>query len=312
MDYQSKIYVAGHTGLVGSAIVRRLRDMKFNNLVFRTHDELNLVSQAETEAFFQIEHPDYVFVAAGLVGGIKANSESPADFFHVNMAIAQNILYAAYRTGVRKLLYLGSACQYPKECSQPMAEEQLLTGIPEITNEGYALAKICGCRLCSYMRRQYGANFISAIPANAYGINDCFDPVKSHVIPALLMKYHKAKVENVPQVELWGTGKALREFLYTDDLADGCIFLMHHYNGEDPINIGSGKEISILELSNAIKRIVGYEGRIVCDPTKPDGMMRRVVDSTKLHALGWHAKTSMEEGLQRVYQWYLEHNDSEA
>lgn len=305
MEKNAKIYVAGHMGLVGSSIVRRLRAEGYGNLVLRTHAELDLTDQAATDAFFQAERPEYVFVAAGLVGGIRANSEAPADFFAVNMAIAQNVIQSAYRSGVKKLLYLGSACQYPKECAQPMPEELLLTGLPEITNEGYALAKICGCRLCSYMKKQYGANFISAIPANAYGLNDCFDPQKSHVIPALVMKYHNAKLNNAPSVELWGTGKALREFLFTEDLADGCLFLMEHYDGVDPINMGTGSEISILELSETIRRIVGYEGEIVCDPTKPDGMMRRMVDSSKIHALGWHARTDMESGLRQVYADYL-------
>lgn len=307
MDKHAKIYVAGHTGLVGSAIVRRLRADGYDNLLLRTHKALDLSDSAATEKFFREERPDFVFVAAGLVGGIKANSEAPADFFSVNMAIAENVLWSAYRNGVKKLLYLGSACQYPKECPQPMDEELLLTGIPEVTNEGYALAKICGCRLCSYMKRQYGANFISAIPANAYGLNDCFDSQKSHVIPALIMKYHNAKLSEAPAVDLWGTGKALREFLFTEDLADGCLFLMEHYDGESSINMGSGSEVSILELSETIKRIVGYEGEIVCDPTKPDGMMRRMVDSSRINALGWKAKTDMESGLRQVYEWYLGH-----
>lgn len=308
MEKNAKIYVAGHSGLVGSALVRRLRAAGFNNLILRTHRELDLTDQTATEAFFHAECPDYVFVAAGLVGGIKANAEAPADFFSVNMAIAQNVLWFAYRNGVKKLLYLGSACQYPKQCPQPMKEEQLLSGIPEVTNEGYALAKICGCRLCSYLKRQYGVNFISTIPANAYGLNDCFDPKKSHVIPALIMKYHHAKLADTPFVDLWGTGKALREFLFTEDLADGCLFLMEHYDGEDTINMGSGREVTILELSETIKKITGYKGKIVCDPSKPDGMMRRMVDSDRIHALGWQAKTDLESGLRKVYKWYLEHS----
>lgn len=307
MKQTDKIYVAGHTGLIGSALVRRLRVDGYDNLLLRTHQELDLTNQVATEDFFQIERPAYVFVAAGLVGGIKANSEAPADFFTINMAIAQNVILAAHHAGVNKLLYLGSACMYPKQCAQPMAEENLLTGVPEVTNEGYALAKIAGCRLCSYMKRQYGANFISTIPANAYGLDDCLDPQKSHVIPALLMKYHNAKVKGLPSVDLWGTGSALREFIYADDMADGCLFLMEHYEGESPINMGTGTEISILELSQTIKRIVGYEGKIICDSSKPDGMMRRMVDSRKINELGWHAKTDMETGLRQVYRWYQEH-----
>lgn len=305
MEKQDIIYVAGHTGLVGSAIVRCLRSKGFCNLILRTHQELDLTRQTDTWNFFKQERPDYVFIAAGLVGGIKANSEAPADFFGVNMAIANNVLQAAHHVGVKKLLYLGSACQYPKVCQQPMGEELLLTGVPEVTNEGYALAKICGCKMCSYMKQQYGADFISAIPANAYGLNDCFDPVKSHVIPALIMKYHQAKRVHAPFVELWGSGSAKREFLYTDDLAEGCLFLMEHYDGVTPLNMGSGTEISILELSELVKHVVGYEGEIVCDLTKPDGMMRRMVDSQKIHDLGWSARINMETGLRNVYEDYL-------
>ncbi|MBP5167552.1 MAG: GDP-L-fucose synthase [Oscillospiraceae bacterium] len=305
MDRNAKIYVAGHTGLVGSAIVRKLRAEGYDNLLLKTHGELDLTDRSAADEFFGTERPEYVFVAAGLVGGIKANSEAPADFFSVNMAIAQNVLWSAYKSGVKKLLYLGSACQYPKECAQPMKEELLLTGLPEVTNEGYALAKICGCRLCSYMKRQYGADFISAIPANAYGLNDCFDPQRSHVIPALIMKYRNAKKTGAPSVDLWGTGKALREFLFTDDLADGCLFLMEHYDGDEAINMGSGSEISIMELSETIRQIVGYEGEIVCDPSKPDGMMRRMLDSGRINALGWRAGTDMKTGLKQVYDWYL-------
>lgn len=305
MEKSSKIYVAGHTGLVGSAIVRVLRQEGYQNLILRTHEELDLTKQDATQRFFEEERPDYVIIAAGLVGGIKANSQAPADFFSVNMAIAQNTILSAYKSNVKKLLYLGSACMYPKECQQPMKEEELLTGIPEITNEGYALAKICGSRLCSYMKKQYGANFISAIPANAYGINDCFDPEKSHVIPALLMKYHNAKRTGAKEVEMWGTGAALREFLFADDIADGCIFLMENYDGTEPINMGSGREYSIMEISKIIKKIVGFEGEIVCDPTKPDGMMRRMVDSSRIHAMSWRAQTDMETGLKKVYEDYL-------
>lgn len=306
MEKNSKIYVAGHTGMVGSAIVRRLHSAGFNNLVFREHQELDLTDQKAVRNFFLQEKPEYVFAAAGLVGGIRANSEAPADFFSVNMSIANNILCSAHESGVKKLLYLGSACQYPKGSPQPMNENLLLTGLPEVTNEGYALAKICGCRLCSYMKKQYGANFISAIPANAYGLNDCFNPEKSHVIPALIMKYHRAKKEGRAEVELWGSGRALREFIFTEDLADGCLFLMENYDGIDPINMGTGAEISMLELSRLIGNVVGYEGRIVCDTAKPDGMMRRIVDSSRINKLGWRASTAMEDGLRQVYEWYLQ------
>jgi GDP-L-fucose synthase len=219
--------------------------------------------------------------------------------------ISNNLMMSAYKNGVKKLLFLGSACMYPKECPQPMKEEYMLTGLPEITNEGYALAKICGSRLCGYMNQQYGTNFISAIPANAYGINDCFDPQKSHVIPALIMKYHNAKLSKAPSITLWGTGKALREFIYTEDIAEACIFLMNDYSISEPVNIGVGNEISVYELSQLIGNVVGYKGDIVCDTTKPDGMMRRMVDSTRINKLGWKAKVNLEDGLRMVYNWYL-------
>lgn len=304
MDVNAKIYVAGHTGLVGSAIVEALHRQGFNNLILKTHELLDLTDQQMTDSFFSCEKPQYVFVAAGLVGGIKANAEHPADFFTVNMQIANNIILSSWKYGVKKLLYLGSACMYPKLCSQPMREEQLLTGLPEITNEGYALAKICGTRLCTYMKKQYGSDFISAIPANAYGLGDSFDPEHSHVIPALIMKYHMAKTNCDSQVDLWGSGKALREFIYTDDLAEACVFLMMNYSGELPVNIGTGEEISILELSKLIKKIVGYKGEIKCDLSKPDGMMRRVLDSTHINRMGWNAKISIERGLETVYREY--------
>jgi len=305
MEKHAKVFIAGHSGLVGSAIVRKLKAEGFDNLILNTHAELDLSNQAATEAFFQKEKPEYVIVAAGLVGGIQANSKAQADFFYVNMSIAENVIMSAYRNGVTKLLYLGSSCMYPKECPQPMKEEMLLTGPPEPTNEGYALAKIGGSRLCTYLYRQCGADFISAIPANAYGLNDKFDSEKSHVIPALIMKYHNAKRSGADHVVLWGSGRARREFLYTDDLADACLFLMDHYSGEIPINIGAGNEISIMELSILIKKIVGFKGEIVCDLTKPDGMMRRMVDSSRINSMGWHAATSLEDGLQKVYAEYL-------
>ena len=246
-----------------------------------------------------------MFVAAGLVGGIKANTEAPADFYYVNMQIANNILWSAHTTHVKKLLYLGSACMYPKECPQPMQEDLLLKGIPEYTNEGYALAKIAGVRLCSYLRRQYGDDFISSIPANAYGIGDCFDPEKSHVIPALLFKYHEAKVSGADKVVLWGTGQAKREFINTIDIANSSIFLMENYSGEETMNVGTGEEISILELSRLIKKIVGFEGEILCDTTKPDGMLRRMVDSSRIREMGWQPEVTLEQGLRDLYKDFL-------
>lgn len=305
MEKNARIYVAGQTGLVGSAIVRKLKAEGYTNLLLPTHRELDLTDQKATNAFLGYERPEYVFDAAALVGGIKANSEAPADFFYVNMQIENNLLWAAHTYGVKKLLFLGSACMYPKECAQPMKEEALLTGLPEYTNEGYALAKLCGSRLCGYLRRQYGDDFISAIPANTYGPGDSFDPEHSHVIPALILKYHNAKVNGDKMVELWGTGAAKREFIHVDDIADACLFLMEHYSEEAPINVGTGEEVSILELSELIRDIVGFEGEIVCDPTKPDGMMRRIVDNSQLQALGWSAKIQLADGLQNLYYRYL-------
>lgn len=312
MDQNSKIYVAGHTGLVGSAFVRKLREQGYHNLVLRTHGELDLLDQAAVQSFFAQEQPEYVIDAAAKVGGIRANSEAPANFFYENMQMEQNLIWSAFQNHVKKFLFLGSACMYPKQCPQPMKEEMLLTGLPEITNEGYALAKVGGQRLCSYLHQQYGVDFITAIPANAYGIGDNFDPRHSHVIPALLVKYRDAKRSNAPSVTLWGTGKALREFIDTDDLADAGIFLLNHYSGYEPVNIGTGEEVSILELSEMIKRITGFEGEIVTDPTKPDGMMRRLCDSSKIHELGWKSTLSLEQGIRKLYNWYLSNqNDKE-
>lgn len=312
MDQNAKIYVAGHTGLVGSAFVRKLREQGYHNLVLRTHGELDLLDQAAVQSFFAQEQPEYVIDAAAKVGGIRANSEAPANFFYENMQMEQNLIWSAFQNHVKKFLFLGSACMYPKQCPQPMKEEMLLTGLPEITNEGYALAKVGGQRLCSYLHQQYGVDFITAIPANAYGIGDNFDPQHSHVIPALLVKYREAKRSNAPRVTLWGTGKALREFIDTDDLADAGIFLLNHYSGYEPVNIGTGEEVSILELSEMIKRITGFEGEIVTDPTKPDGMMRRLCDSSKIHELGWKSTLSLEQGIRKLYNWYLSNqNDKE-
>ncbi len=304
MGKDARIYVAGHTGLVGSAFVRRLKEQGYTNLILKTHGELELLDQKAVEVFFKEEKPEYVIDAAAKVGGIKANREAPADFFYVNMQIEQNLIWSAYKSNVKKFLFLGSACMYPKECRQPMTEDQLLTGVPEVTNEGYALAKICGQRLCSYLYKQYGADFITAIPANAYGIGDNFDPEHSHVIPALLIKFRNARINNEKTVSLWGTGKPLREFIETEDMADAGIFLLEHYSGYEPVNIGTGEEISILDLSRMIKKIVGFEGEILTDPSKPDGMMRRLCDSTKIQELGWRSRIGLEQGIKRLYEWY--------
>lgn len=309
MEKDVKIYVAGHTGLVGSAFVRKLKEQGYSNLVLKTHRELELMDQKAVEDFFKKEKPEYVIDAAAKVGGIKANKQAPADFFYVNMQIEQNLIWSAYKSNVKKFLFLGSACMYPGECRQPMTEDQLLTGIPEVTNEGYALAKICGQRLCSYLYKQHKADFITAIPANAYGIGDNFDPEHSHVIPALLVKFRNARLKNKKTVSLWGTGKALREFIETEDMADAGIFLLEHYSGEEPVNIGTGEEISILELSRMIKKITGFEGGILTDPSKPDGMMRRLCDSTKIQELGWKSRIGLEQGIKRLYEWYEDSYD---
>lgn len=306
MEKNAKIYVAGHTGLVGSAFVRKLKEKGYNHLVLKTHDELDLRNQETVEKFFQQEKPEYVIDAAAKVGGIKANIEAPADFFYDNMQMEQNLIWSAYHNGVKKFLFLGSACMYPKECPQPMKESELLSGIPEVTNEGYALAKICGQRLCSYLYTQYGADYITAIPANAYGIGDNFDSECSHVIPALLVKYTNAKKNGDSHVTLWGTGKAMREFIDTEDIADAGIFLMNHYSGTEPVNVGTGEEVSIMELSQIIKKITGFQGNIITDPTKPDGMMRRLCDSGKLHQMGWKSSVRLEDGIRKLYEWYIQ------
>lgn len=305
MDKTAKIYVAGHTGLVGSAIVRKLQGCGYSNILLRTHDQMDLTNQKLVVDFFETEKPDYVFDAAALVGGIRANSLAPADFFYVNMQIQNNLMWAAHNSRVKKFLFLGSACMYPKECPQPMTEDMLLTGLPEYTNEGYALAKVCGSRLCGYLRRQYGDDFITAIPANTYGPEDSFDPEHSHVIPALIMKYHQAKMNGDKQVVLWGTGTAKREFIHVDDIADACLFLIERYSEEMPINVGTGEEVSILELSNLVKKVVGFEGRIVCDATKPNGMMRRMINTKRIERLGWKPQVKLKKGLADMFEYYL-------
>ena len=310
MTKESKIYVAGHTGLVGSAFVRQLNRQGYNNLVFRTHSELELTDQQAVEEFFESEKPDVVIDAAAKVGGIKANFEQMADFYYVNNQIQQNLIWSAFKTEVKKFLFLGSACMYPTSCEQPMKEEGILTGLPEPTNEGYALAKIGGSRLCSYLYRQYGVDFISAIPANAYGIGDSFDLAHSHVIPALIRRFHEARENKTDSVTLWGTGKALREFINTDDMADAGIFLMNNYSSDQPINIGTGEEVSMLELAGMIKEITGFEGEIKTDPSKPDGMLRRLCDSSRVHELGWKSTKSLKSGLEELYNWYLQNKDN--
>lgn len=307
MKQDSKIYIAGHTGLFGSALVRTLTRQGFTNFVAATHQELDLTDGAATTEFFHQEHPDYVYMAAAKVGGIQANDTYMADFAMENLQITCNVLRAAHETGVKKLLYLASACIYPREAAQPVKEEYLLTGLPEPTNEGYAIAKIAGVRMCDYYKRQYGDNFISCIPANVYGENDSFDEGNNHVIPALIQRFHRAKRDGLPYVEIWGTGCAEREFMYIDDAAEACLHLMERYDGPGTINIGLGSTTSIRELAEKIRQVVGYEGEIRYDTTKPDGMPRRLLDSTKLHALGWTPSVPLSDGLKKAYAWYLEH-----
>lgn len=305
MEKNSRIYVAGHTGMVGSAIVRCLLQNGYENIIKRTHQELDLTNQAATEKFFEEEKPEYVFLAAAKVGGIHANDTYPADFIMENMLIECNVIRSAFRNKVKKLMFLGSSCIYPKLCPQPIKEEYLLTGALEPTNEAYALAKISGIKMCQSYNKQYGTRYISVMPANLYGINDRFDAYNSHVIPSMIIKFHRAKCENRPYVELWGTGKPLREFLYVDDMAEACLWLMQHYESSELINIGSGKEISIKELAEIIRDVVGYQGEIVFDSSKPDGTPRRVLDNSKISATGWKPKVDIREGIRREYEYYL-------
>ncbi|MBW2029498.1 MAG: GDP-L-fucose synthase [Deltaproteobacteria bacterium] len=313
MEKDAKIYVAGHKGLVGSAICRRLRSEGYRNLITRTHKELDLTRQDRVEAFFQSERPEYVFLAAAKVGGILANNTYPAEFIYENLMIQCNIIHEAYRARVKKLLFLGSSCIYPRECPQPMKEEYLLTGKLEPTNEPYAIAKIAGIKMCQSYNRQYGTRFISVMPTNLYGPNDNFELETSHALPALIRKFHEAQGRDERRVTrdewekcvvIWGTGSPRREFLYVDDAADACIFLMNHYDESEIINIGVGKDISIRELAELIKEIVGFEGELRFDTTKPDGMPRKLLDVSKLESLGWRSKTSLREGIERTYEWY--------
>lgn len=305
MKIPDKIYVAGHTGMVGSSIVRHLRKSGYNNLLLRTHSELDLTNQQATKSFFERERPDYVFIAAAKVGGIQANNAFPADFLYVNLMINANIIYAAHEVGVKKLLALGSSCIYPKFAEQPIHEDALLDGKPEPTNEGYAIAKISALELVKFFHRQYNDPFISCMPTNIYGENDNFDLQGSHVIPAMIRKFHMAKAEGADSVTLWGTGSPKREFLYVDDLADACVFLMENYDEEGHINIGSGEEVSMKELAEEIASVVGFNGELIYDTEKPDGAPRRLVDSTRIHELGWRHKVTLREGIERSYRYFL-------
>jgi GDP-L-fucose synthase len=301
MKPESKIFVAGHRGMVGSAIVRRLGSAGFHNLVLRTSSELDLRNSAAVKNFFEAEKPEYVFLAAAKVGGIVANNTYRAEFLYDNLMIQSNVMHESYRAGVKKLLFLGSSCIYPKLAPQPLKEEYLLTGLLEPTNEPYAIAKIAGIKMCDAYRSQYGCNFISAMPTNLYGPNDNYDLQTSHVIPALLRKFHEAKVHDSLEVVVWGTGTPLREFMHVDDLADACLFLMERYNEPGFVNVGTGKELSIRELAELISKIVGYSGKIVFDTSKPDGTPRKLMDVGRLASLGWKASISLEEGIRSVW-----------
>jgi GDP-L-fucose synthase len=306
MDKSSKIYVAGHRGLVGSAILRKLTAEGYSNIVVRTSSELDLRDYNKVIDFFNQQQIEYVFLAAAKVGGIIANQEYPVDFIRDNLWIQTNVIDSAYRTGVKKLMFLGSTCIYPKMAPQPIKEEYLLTGELEATNEPYAIAKIAGIKMCQSYNRQYGTRFISVMPTNLYGQNDNFDLKHSHVLPALIRKIHEAKEHGQPFVEVWGSGRPKREFLHSDDLADACLFLMKHYESSEIINIGVGQDIAIQELAEKIKQVVGYEGLVVYDLSKPDGTPRKLVDVKRINQLGWSANISLEAGLQQTYEWYLQ------
>lgn len=306
MEKSAKIYIAGHRGMVGSAIHRKLTAEGFNNFVFRTSSELDLRNQASVKDFFETERPEYVFLAAAKVGGIMANNIYRAEFLFDNLQIQNNIIDSAYRVNVKKLLFLGSSCIYPKLAPQPLHEDSLLTGTLEPTNEPYAIAKIAGIKMCEAYRSQYGCDFISVMPTNLYGPNDNYDLNKSHVLPAMIRKFHEAKEENKPVVELWGTGSPLREFLHADDLADACYFLMQNYSEPGFLNVGVGSDVTIKELAELIQKTVGYEGEVHWNTEKPDGTPRKLMDVSKLHALGWKHRTDLNEGIRITYQDFLQ------
>lgn len=310
MNKEDKIYIAGHRGLVGSAILRNLEKSGYNNFLLRTSKELNLTSQADVNHFFETEKPDYVFLAAAKVGGILANDTYPADFIRDNLLIQTNVIDAAYRNNTKKLLFLGSSCIYPKFAPQPMKEEFLLTGELEPTNEWYAIAKIAGIKMCQAYKKQYGFNAISIMPTNLYGPGDNFNLENSHVMPALIRKFHDAKVNNLSCVEVWGTGSPKREFLHVDDMADATVFLMNNYDSVDFVNVGVGEDVSIKELAESIKAVVGYEGELKFDTTKPDGAPRKLLDVTNLHSTGWKASTNLADGIKSTYSWFLNNQDA--
>jgi GDP-L-fucose synthase len=310
MNIESRIYVAGHRGLVGSAIQRTLNRYGYNNLVVKARSELDLLDAKAVEKFFTRERPEYVFLAAARVGGIYANNSYPVDFLHENLQIQNHVFQNAWRVKVKKLLFLGSSCIYPRDCLQPIQENYLLTGPLENTNRAYALAKIAGIELCQSYNRQYGTNFLSVMPTNLYGIHDNFHPENSHVLPALIRRTHEAKVNSLPEVVVWGTGKPRREFLLSDELAEACLHLMLHYNEGELVNIGWGEDQTIKELAEAICRVVGYQGTVRFDPTRMDGTPRKVLDVSRLKALGWQPKITLHQGLEQVYRWYREEYDA--
>ena len=307
MEKNAKIYVAGHRGMVGSAICRELERQGYTHVITRTHAQLDLCRQDAVEAFFAEEKPEYVFLAAAKVGGIQANAEAPADFMYQNMMLEMNVIHAAWRNGCRKLEFLGSSCIYPRLAPQTMKEDCLLTSALEQTNEAYALAKIAGLKYCACLNKQYGADYISVMPTNLYGPNDNYHPEHSHVLPALIRRFHEAKETHAASVTCWGDGSPLREFLYVDDLANLCVFLMNHYSGDETVNAGTGKELSIHALAEMVARVVGYHGEIRWDTTKPNGTPRKLLDVSKAERLGWHYKTELEEGIRLAYQDFLAH-----
>jgi GDP-L-fucose synthase len=310
LEKESKIYVAGHRGMVGSAIVRKLTSLGYTNLLTRTSSELDLRNQQKVADFFEVEKPEYVFLAAAKVGGIVANNTYRADFLYENLAIQNHIIHGSYLNKVKKLMFLGSSCIYPKLAPQPLKESYLLSGYLEQTNEPYAIAKIAGIKMCEAYRAQYGCNFISVMPTNLYGTNDNYDLVNSHVLPAMIRKLHEAKEKGASEMTLWGTGSPMREFLHADDLAEACLFLMENYNESELVNIGTGEDVTIKNLADLVKQIIGFQGEIVWDTSKPDGTPRKLMDVSKLHGLGWHHKIALEDGIKLAYQDFLKLTDA--
>jgi len=310
LEKESKIYVAGHRGMVGSAIVRKLTSLGYTNLLTRTSSELDLRNQQNVADFFEVEKPEYVFLAAAKVGGIVANNTYRADFLYENLAIQNNIIHGSYVNKVKKLMFLGSSCIYPKLAPQPLKESYLLSGYLEPTNEPYAIAKIAGIKMCEAYRAQYGCNFISVMPTNLYGTNDNYDLVNSHVLPAMIRKFHEAKEKDASEMTLWGTGSPMREFLHADDLAEACLFLMENYNESELVNIGTGEDVTIKNLAALVKQVIGFQGEIVWETAKPDGTPRKLMDVSKLHGLGWHHKIALEDGIKLAYQDFLKLTDA--